>query len=143
MKKLILILGIMAVISVVSACEGSEKNTESENTDMTSTSVDVSPSDEQNTTAAESNSGELPVVYFNDNEPTTNAELVLPYTSSSADETTTTTTVDSEAAASSTMATEKLTTITTVASQHTEMPSESSTEQENDKPIELPFVPAY
>lgn len=132
----------MAVISVVSACEGSEKNTESENTDMTSTSVDVSPSDEQNTTAAESNSGELPVVYFNDNEPTTNAELVLPYTSSSADETTTTT-VDSEAAASSTMATEKLTTITTVASQHTEMPSESSTEQENDKPIELPFVPAY
>lgn len=142
MKKIILILGIMAVISVVSACEGSEKNTESENTDMTSTSVDVSPSDEQNTTAAESNSGELPVVYFNDNEPTTNAELVLPYTSSSADETTTTT-VDSEAAASSTMATEKLTTITTVASQHTEMPSESSTEQENDKPIELPFVPAY
>ena len=131
----------MAVISVVSACEGSEKNTESENTDMTSTSVDVSPSDEQNTTAAESNSGELPVVYFNDNEPTTNAELVLPYTSSSADETTTI--VDSEAAASSTMATEKLTTITTVASQHTEMPSESSTEQENDKPIELPFVPAY
>lgn len=131
----------MAVISAVSACEGSEKNTESENTDMTSTSVDVSPSDEQNTTAAESNSGELPVVYFNDNEPTTNAELVLPYTSSSADETTTT--VDSEAAASSTMATEKLTTITTVASQHTEMPSESSTEQENDKPIELPFVPAY
>lgn len=142
MKKIILILGIMAVISVVSACEGSEKNTESENTDMTSTSVDVSPSDEQNTTAAESNSGELPVVYFHDNEPTTNAELVLPYTSSSADETTTTT-VDSEAAASSTMATEKLTTITTVASQHTEMPSESSTEQENDKPIELPFVPAY
>lgn len=141
MKKIILILGIMAVISVVSACEGSEKNTESENTDMTSTSVDVSPSDEQNTTAAESNSGELPVVYFNDNEPTTNAELVLPYTSSSADETTTT--VDSEAAASSTMTTEKLTTITTVASQHTEMPSESSTDQENDKPIELPFVPAY
>ena len=141
MKKIILILGIMAVISVVSACEGSEKNTESENTDMTSTSVDVSPSDEQNTTAAESNIGELPVVYFNDNEPTTNAELVLPYTSSSADETTTT--VDSEAAASSTMATEKLTPITTVASQHTEMPSESSTEQENDKPIELPFVPAY